>query len=172
MPAAAFKIVLVGNESVGKTSLVRRFVDNTFSEKYISTLGFQVFHKELPIDGYAVDLELWDLAGEQKFDFARKNYYAQSNGFLLVFDLTDYTSFQDVEKWYDEIQATCPGKPFVLVGNKADLPHPRINKRDITRKGKRLNAAGRILTSAKTGGNVKEAYELLGQTILKSLKLG
>ncbi len=171
MPSAQFKVVLIGNENVGKTSLVRRFVDNQFSENYISTLGFQMFHKSQNIGDYSIDFEIWDLAGQQSFDFARKNYYTQSNAFFLVFDLTEVSSFQDLDKWYAEIQAVCPDKPFILVGNKADLPHPKIIERDFVKKSKQLNASGRILTSAKTGSKVNDAFELLGRTILSSLKV-
>ncbi len=171
MQSAQFKVVLIGNENVGKTSLVRRFVDNQFSENYISTLGFQVSHKALPVGDYVTDFEIWDLAGQPSFDFARKNYYTQSNGFFLVFNVAEPSSFQDLDKWLAEIQTICPGKPFILVGNKADLPRQKITKREITKKSKQLAAAGQILTSAKTGSNVKEAFELLGRRILSLLNV-
>ncbi len=170
MPSAQFKVVLIGNENVGKSSLVRRFVDNQFSESYISTLGFQMFHKSLVIKDYSVDFEIWDLAGQQRFDFARKNYYSQSHGFLLVCALTEIASFQDLDKWFAEIQAVCPNKPFILVGNKADLPNPKVSEQDLEQKGQELTASGRIVTSAKTGSKVIDAFELLGQTILSSIK--
>ncbi len=171
MPTVQFKVVFIGNENVGKSSLVRRFIDDQFSENYISTLGFQMFYKAMDIDDYSVGFEIWDLAGQQSFDFARKNYCAQSHGFFLVFDLAEPSSFQDLDKWFAEIQGICPNKPFILLGNKADLPNSKINKGEFTKKGKQLGAAGRMLTSAKTGSNVKDAFELLGRTILKSLKI-
>ncbi len=116
------KVVLTGDENVGKTSLVSRFVDNKFLEEYIPTLGFQIFFKSLPIGDCTVDFQIWDVGGHQSFEFMRRNYYAHTQGFLLVFDLNSPKSFQNLEGWISEVHAVSPQIPFVLVGNKADLP--------------------------------------------------
>ncbi len=171
MGSARFKVVLLGDQSVGKSCLVRRFVDNQFAEDYIPTLGFQIFFKSLNIGDYSVDFQIWDVAGQQSFEFARRNYYTHSQGFLLVFDVTNPTSFQNLDKWVAEIRAICPNAPGILVGNKADLPNPKISEKDFALKSEQLTASGRVLTSAKTGSKVNDAFDLLGRTLLTSLKL-
>ncbi len=171
MSFARFKVILAGDEGVGKSCLVRRFVDNLFSENYIPTLGFQIFFKSLKVGDYTIDFQIWDVAGQQSFEFARRNYYTHSQGFLLVFDLTNLKSFQNLDKWVAEIRATCPNSPGILVGNKTDLPDPKISDQDFARKSEQLTASGRVLTSAKTGSQVNDAFDLLGRTILTSLKL-
>ncbi len=171
MSSARFKVLLAGDENVGKSSLVRRFVDNKFTEDYVPTLGFQIFFKSLNIGEYSVDFQIWDVAGQQSFEFARRNYYTHSQGFLLVFDLTNPASFQHLENWIAEVRAICPKSPFVLVGNKADLPDLKIKEVEFNKKSEQLGASGRILTSAKNGSKVTDAFDVLGRTILTSLRV-
>ncbi len=171
MSSARFKVVLAGDESVGKSCLVRRFVDEQFSDDYIPTLGFQIFFKSLKIGEYSVDFQIWDVAGQSSFEFARRNYYSHSQGFLLVFDVTNPKSFQNLDKWVAEIRAICPTAPGILVGNKSDLPDGKISEQEFAQKSEQLSASGRVLTSAKTGSKVNDAFDLLGRTILTSLKL-
>ena len=169
--SARFKIVLVGDENVGKTSLVRRFVDDQFSESYIPTLGFQIFLKSLNIKEYSVDFNIWDIAGQQRFELVRRNYYSHCQGFLLVLDLTKPALDQHLEQWIAEVRAVCPNVPFILVGNKVDLPYLKDVKAEFDKNSEQLAASGHILTSAKTGTNVKDAFDLLGRIILTSLNL-
>lgn len=163
-----YKVMLAGDESVGKSCLIRRFVDDHFSESYIPTLGFQIYAKSLKIGQYSVDFQIWDVAGQQSFEFARKIYYPNSQGFLLVFDLTNPASFQHLDQWIVEIRASCLKVPLVLVGNKSDLPNTKISIEQFVKKSEELSAAGKILTSARKGLKVNEAFDLLGRTILTS----
>ncbi|OLS15665.1 MAG: small GTP-binding protein [Promethearchaeota archaeon CR_4] len=166
-----FKIVLVGDENVGKSSLVRRFVDNKFTENYIPTLGFQLFLKPLTFRPYTVELTIWDIAGQPSFEFVRRNYYSHSQGFMLVLDLTKSMADQHLEQWIAEVHAVCPEVPFILVGNKADLPEQKVEKGEFDKKSKQLGAAGEVITSAKTGTNVVNAFDLLGRVYLSALEL-
>ncbi|OLS15666.1 MAG: small GTP-binding protein [Promethearchaeota archaeon CR_4] len=158
--------MLAGDENVGKSSLIRRFVDEHFSESYIPTLGFQIYAKKLEIGKYSVALQIWDVAGQGSFEFARKTYYPHSQGFLLVFDLTNPTSFQNLDRWVAEIRGVCPNIPFVLVGNKSDLTRAIISPEEVAKKSKKLKASCNILTSAMKGVKVNEAFDLLGRAML------
>ncbi len=164
----SFKLVLAGDPDVGKTSLVHRFAEDSFADEYLPTLGFQIFSKSLVIENVNVDFQIWDVGGGQSFRYIRKNYYSYSRGFLLVFDLAKPESFQHLETWLAEIREVCPQEPFILVGNKSDLPDKQVSDTAIDAKLKLWGASGKILTSAKTGSNTNDAFFLLGRILLKN----
>ncbi len=163
-----FKIVLAGDPDVGKTSLIYRFVEGTFAKEYLPTLGFQIFTKSLLIEDVHIEFQVWDVGGGQSFRYIRKNYYSGTGGFLLVFDLGNLESFKHLETWLAEIREVCPQKPFILVGNKSDLPEKKVTDAEIDVKLKQWGASGKIFTSAKTGSNINEAFLLLGRLYLKN----
>ncbi len=165
---ANFKIVLAGDPDVGKTSLIYRFVEEIFANEYLPTLGFQIFTKSLVIENVHVNFQVWDVGGGLSFRYIRKNYYSYSEGFLLVFDLGKPESFQNLTTWLAEIREVCPKEPFILVGNKSDLPDRKVSDAEIDAKLKQLGASGKIFTSAKVGSNTNEAFLLLGRIILKN----
>ncbi len=169
MSTVRLKVVLTGDENVGKSSLVRRFVDDQFPENYIPTLGFQIFIKSSTIGDHTVDFQIWDVAGQPSFEFARRNYYTHCHGFLLVLDLT--SSKHHLEDWIAEVRAICPGVPFVLVGNKSDLSHHKTTQAEFDNLSRRLGASASVMTSAKTGAGVQEAFDILARAILTSLEL-
>ncbi|OLS14686.1 MAG: small GTP-binding protein [Promethearchaeota archaeon CR_4] len=169
MNSSSFKVVLAGDLNVGKTSLIYRFVDDFFAEDYLPTLGFQIFVKNLRLDNISIDFTIWDVGGGQNFQLLRKNYYVRSDGFLLVFDLGAPESFNNLDKWLAELREVCPKAPFVLVGNKNDIPDKKIPLAEINEKSNSLGASGTIITSAKTGFNVKDAFNILGRAIIAIL---
>src|SRR5271157_3769769 len=151
------KIVLIGDESVGKTSVVKRYIDDEFTESYLPTLGFQIFIKSVRLGNNSVDFQIWDIAGQAQFESVRRSYFQASQGFFLVFDLTVRSSFDNVDQWLAEIREVRPTVPFILVANKADLPDQVVTDEEIQEKAEALGAAGQIKTSAKTGDNVVDA---------------
>ena len=118
-----------------------------------------------------VDFQIWDVAGQQSFEFVQRNYYTRAQGFLVVFDFTKPTSFQNLEKWIAKVRAICPKAPAELVGNKVDLPRTKISDAEFQKKSEQLGVSGRVLTSAKTGVGVNDAFDLLGRAMLTHLDL-
>jgi len=170
MNSPNFKVVLAGDVNVGKTSLIHRFVNDSFAKDYLPTLGFQIFIKSVQVNDISVAFQIWDVGGGSSFQFLRKNNYLHSQGFLLVFDLGKAESFKNLERWLVEIRDVCPQAPFVLVANKADLPYQEISLAEINAKCDLLGASGKVFTSAKTGLNVKDAFVILGQAIIGILE--
>ena len=172
MSAVNAKVVVVGDQAVGKTSTIRRFVDDSFKDNYLPTLGFEISVKTLPIQGQIMVFSIWDIAGQQCFDPMRLQYYAGGHGFLMMFNLAVRGTLKNLDNWIVDIQQTCPGAPIVIVGNKSDLPDRTVTDEDLEAKVAEFGAVGSILTSAKTGEGVVEAFALLGASILSKVDMG
>ncbi|KAK7107601.1 ras-related protein Rab-21-like [Littorina saxatilis] len=121
-----FKVVLLGEGCVGKTSLVLRYVENKFNDKHITTLQASFLNKKLNVGGKRVNLAIWDTAGQERFHALGPIYYRDSNGAILVYDITDEDSFQKVKNWVRELRRML-GQDVTLciVGNKTDLEKDR-----------------------------------------------
>ncbi len=165
----SFKIVLAGDEAVGKTSLARRFVDEKFNESYLPTLGFEISVKNTKINGRPIIFSIWDIGGQQCFAPMRRQYYNASHGFLLVFNLSNRVTFKNLENWIVDIRATCPSASIVLVAAKADIQPWKVTPEEIDLECKKLGAACSIVTSAKTGEGVLESFSTLGKIIIQNL---
>ena len=98
-----FKLVLIGDSGVGKSSLLLRFADDSFSENYISTIGVDFRFKTLAVDGKAVKLQIWDTAGQERFKTITGAYYRGADGIMMVFDKTNQDSFKHIPQWMEEI---------------------------------------------------------------------
>ncbi len=163
-----FKIVLVGDAEVGKTSLTTRFAYGTFTDQYISTLGVDFVVKTLSMNGHIVKLQIWDTAGQERYAGIRPIYYRGAKGAVLVFDLTRRQSFLNVEKWVEQIQRYASQDiPMILVGNKLDLTDTReVTTSDvetlIDERGMKY-----FETSAKVDQGVKETFEKVSELILQ-----
>jgi small GTP-binding protein len=128
-----FKICLLGETSVGKTSLVYRFIENKFREDYKSTLGVNILQKLLEIDDNSVSTNIWDLGGQENFRRLRKLYLDGSMGALVIFDLTNRESFEKLGSWIKDFRGQRGEKPFCLIGNKADLKDQIVVTEEETR---------------------------------------
>jgi len=115
------KIVFLGDGSVGKTALVRRFCENRFEESRVMTIGVDFQVKEMVIENQPVKLSIWDVAGQDRFQFVRENFYRGSQAAALVYDCTQPETFEHLRRWVEEIRAFAPRVPFVMVANKQDL---------------------------------------------------
>jgi len=122
-PDFNFKILLLGNAAVGKTSLVQRFVHDRFDNSYLMTIGMEPSEKHVKLkDGTNVALSIWDLAGQERFRFIRHTFYKGAKAALLVFDLTREATLKELKKWDKEFIDNCGASVIkVLVGNKQDL---------------------------------------------------
>ena len=161
------KVVMIGAGGSGKTALVNRFLTQKFSEQYIVTIGSQFAVKKVTVqnNGRAVVVKLlvWDLAGQERFDFIRESYYRGSKGALLVFDTTRKSTFMELEKWINETENALGQRiPIILLANKVDLAEQRVIT---TEMGKSFTEehglVGYLETSALNGQNVEEAFQML-----------
>ncbi|MFX0113662.1 MAG: GTP-binding protein [Candidatus Hodarchaeota archaeon] len=173
-----YKIALLGDGAVGKTALRDRFMKKTFTAEYVMTIGADFATKTVEIGGKEVLFQIWDLAGQPRFESVRELYYKGSLGALLVFDVTRQFSFENTPIWIQELwKNNGKGKvPIVLLGNKIDLrnqvPNPietrygKILSRELSRiTSKEGFGIPYIETSAKTGENVDQAFYTLGEAI-------
>jgi small GTP-binding protein len=159
-----FKIVVVGEPAVGKTSLVIRFCENRFSEHYIMTIGSNFAVKLIPLPDRNVmaRLQVWDLAGQTSFAFIRPGFYKGASGAIYVFDITKRETFEKVKEWHSESQQYLKNCPVIIVGNKADLQEERvIAKKEGEALANEIGAIGYWETSAKTGEKLEDAYMTL-----------
>ena len=161
-----FKIVVIGDGAVGKTSLIKKFTHGTFKEDYIKTIGAQFTKIEKEIDGDEISLIFWDIAGQGSFDFLNSLFYKDSNAGIIVYSLEDNElgaeSYKHIADWNGELKNRCGNIPAVLFANKVDL----IEEKDVdTLKVQKiianLNIQNYYLTSAKTGQGVTEAFNSL-----------
>ena len=181
-----FKLLLIGNSSVGKSSLLFRFVENVWDDSFVPTIGvdfvtkyiFIIFIpinffiqklKTLEVNGKKVKLQIWDTAGQERFKNITASYYRGGNGVLVVYDITDRESFENLNSWLIEIEKNANKNVYkLLIGNKCDLE----DKRKVTfQEGKDFaesNGMKFMETSAKTASKVQEAFELLTNEIIKS----
>jgi small GTP-binding protein len=160
------KICLLGDFAVGKTSLVRRFIEGVFEDKYLSTIGARVSRKVLTVRGVSLTMLVWDLAGEEKFAQVMNSYYRGAAGALLVCDLTRADTIPALKDLAQAFWSVNPHTPVVIVGNKVDLLEQRvITDAELAEVAAHLDAFW-LTSSAKTGENVQELFEQLGERLL------
>lgn len=122
-----FKLLIIGDAGVGKSAILIRFADNTFSSSYINTIGVDFKIRTIEVGGERVKLQIWDTAGQERFRTITSTYYRGTNGIILVFDVTTEVTFVNVKKWLQEIEDNdCQSVPRVLVGNKIDCPNRAV----------------------------------------------
>jgi Ras-related protein Rab-4B len=170
-PKYILKITLLGEKNVGKTSLVYRYIENKFRESYKATLGVNLLKKDMEVDGNSVSAQIWDLGGQDSFKSLRKLYLEGANGALVMFDLTERKTFEKLNEWVESFKEARGEQPIVLIGNKSDLENQRkITDMEASNYAKENNME-LMLTSAKTGQNVEEAFIKLTKRILDNLFL-
>lgn len=168
-----FKILVLGDMAVGKTSLINQYIEQTFLEDYRPTLGVNIISKDIEIKqiGSLIRLIFWDIAGQDKYENCRQAYYDGCSGALLVYDITRHDTFINVEsKWLKDILNNIKRKcDLLLLGNKLDLKDNRVvsyeEGKDLAKK---INAIDFIETSALNGKNVDKAFLKLVQQVLRA----
>ena len=123
-----FKLLLIGDSGVGKSCLLLRYTDEQYSERYISTIGVDFKIKTMEIDSKTVKLQIWDTAGQERFKTITPTYYKGADGIIIVFDVTKRESFENIEKWFEEIDIHTNGRTInkLLVGAKSDLINKKV----------------------------------------------
>ena len=169
-----YKICLVGEEGVGKTSLIHRFVSGAFDESYIRTLGAVVSKKTMdlgPIRGSSVnvDMMILDIMGKRTFlQLFKEAYFHGAKGILAVFDVTRRNSLQDLTKWIDGVRESVGPIPIYALGNKVDLTERRETTEEDAASVLRAYECPILYTSAKTGSNVEGAFQGLARSIVET----
>ena len=166
------QFLLLGNNAVGKTCLIKRYTNGTFREDYISTIGIDYDSKIEIIDDINVLVKLWDTAGQERFRAITPNTLRNAEGIMLVFNITDSESFDDLKVWLESIKTHFGEKnipiPIIIVGNKVDLEDKRDVEKDDANKFAQENNFKYFETSAKTGEGVDNAIRELVRQILAS----
>ncbi len=160
------KVCTLGMFGVGKTSLVRRYVNQRFEEKYKTTIGVKVDHKLIALENTNVNLLLWDIAGTEEETPAADNYFRGAHGALVVYDVTRPESVQATAEYCERFLRITPRAKLVFAGNKSDLVEAgRLNENELIKMLGQKNAQ-HFFTSAKTGENVERAFAALAQAML------
>ena len=158
------KICLLGDFAVGKTSLVRRFVDDRFDDKYLSTIGVKISRKTLSRSYGTLNLLVWDLAGGDNFD-SGSSYLRGTSGAVIVCDLTRHETLAAFERYAAQVRAVNPQSPLVFVGNKVDLIEARaISETELQTVCAALNG-NLLLASAKTGEQVEATFLAIAEQL-------
>ena len=167
------KIIIVGNSNVGKTNIVTRYVKGEFSNEYMITIGMDFLTCNLELDNKIFKLRLWDTAGSEKFRSVTRGYYSNTCYALIVYDITDDSSFNSVKQWIEDVQSFAnKDTNLVLVGNKVDLN----NKRKISKEeGQNLATEYGMdfyESSALTGENINDIFEGICQKVNQQINEG
>lgn len=160
-----FKIVVIGDSAVGKTSLSMRYSDNSFQYEYIKTIGSNFFVRDLHVEEWRTRLLIWDLAGDELFGRVRPIFYQGSFGALLVFDITRRSTFDHLAGWLEELRANIEWDiPIILAANKVDCDNWELTESEIKTYSQK-KAFPIYLTSAKTDQMVAAAFNRLASEI-------
>lgn len=165
-PLRKYKLVFLGEQSVGKTSLITRFMYDTFDSTYQATIGIDFLSKTMYLEDKTVRLQLWDTAGQERFRSLIPSYIRDSSVAVIVYDISNRESFLNTSKWIDDVRAERGDEAIVvLVGNKTDLNEKRnVTTEEGEKRAKELNVMF-IETSAKAGHNVKILFRKIAQAL-------
>ena len=165
-----FKLLLIGDSGVGKSCLLLRFADHTYTDSYISTIGVDFKIRTIDLDGKTIKLQIWDTAGQERFRTITSSYYRGANGIIVVYDVTDMESFNNVRQWLNEIDKyACEGVSKLLVGNKSDLVSKKVVEQEMAKDFADKLSIPFLETSAKSAENVEEAFLTMASEIKNAM---
>ncbi|KAI1340141.1 ras-domain-containing protein [Xylariaceae sp. FL0016] len=161
-----FKLLLIGDSGVGKSCLLLRFADDTYTESYISTIGVDFKIRTIELDGKTVKLQIWDTAGQERFRTITSSYYRGAHGICVVYDVTDMDSFNNVKQWLQEIDRyATEGVNKLLVGNKSDMSDKKVVEYTVAKEFADSLGIPFLETSAKNASNVEQAFLTMARQI-------
>jgi len=165
------KLMILGDSNVGKSSILRKYCKNEFNGSYVATIGIDFQIKYLNIDGKKIKLQIWDTAGQERYRVVTKNYFNTSDGFLIIYDITNRESFLNINNWIEQINTLVGGNiKCIIFGNKNDLKEMRkvsIKEGEEMAKKYKCNF---FETSAKEGNNLEEGFYNITKDVLGDIK--
>ncbi|KAF8111468.1 hypothetical protein N665_0074s0004 [Sinapis alba] len=165
-----FKLLLIGDSGVGKSCLLLRFSDDSYVESYISTIGVDFKIRTVEQDGKTIKLQIWDTAGQERFRTITSSYYRGAHGIIIVYDVTDQESFNNVKQWLSEIDRYASDNVNkLLVGNKCDLTENRAVPYETAKAFADEIGIPFMETSAKDATNVEQAFMAMSASIKESM---
>ena len=165
-----FKFLLIGDSGVGKSSLLIRFADDIFNETFISTIGVDFKIRTITVEGKVVKLQIWDTAGQERFRTLTTAYYRSANGIIMVYDVTEKKTYENLEQWLKEVgKFAVEGVEKLLVGNKCDLVGQRQVNYEVARSFAEKLQISFIETSAKDSTNVERVFHTLAAELKEKL---
>lgn len=161
-----FKLLLIGDSAVGKSCLLLRFADRAYTESYISTIGVDFKIRTIELDGKRIKLQIWDTAGQERFRTITSSYYRGAHGIIVVYDVTEMESFNNVKTWMVEIDKyACENVNKLLVGNKCDLVSKKVVNYETAKAYADKLEIPFLETSAKNSVNVETAFMTMAAEI-------
>ena len=165
------KLMILGDSTVGKTALLRKYCKNDFLGKYVTTVGIDFQMKYIDYNNKKIRLQIWDTAGEERYRVVTKNYFNASDGFIIVYDITSRETFKNINNWIEQITTICGENiKCIIFGNKIDL----INQRQVQKEeGQKLAQKYKFNffeTSAKNGDNVEEGFKSIINDVMDDIK--
>ena len=156
------KIILIGDSGVGKTNIMSKFLKNQFMEESKATIGVEFGSKLFNHEGHKIKAQIWDTAGQEKYKAITGAYYKGSKGALVVYDITQKKTFENIEKWVNDLKvAGDPKITIILIGNKSDLEDKRQVLKDQGEEKARSFGCAFLETSAYSGDNIDKAFNLM-----------
>ena len=177
MKTKTFKVMILGDSGVGKTSMLEQYVSKSFSGHYKVTIGSDFLSKDLTLDGEKVKLQIWDTAGQEKYRSLSVAYYRGADACIFVYDVTDKASFNNLGSWLEAFFSQVPGKrtenfPILLVGNKIDKKERTITEAAAKKWCKEHGDIGHYETSAKTRAGLDDTFDKIATLVLEQHKFG
>ena len=167
----SFKVIFIGDASVGKTSIILKYVKKEFNENYQSTIGAELNNKEVILDKETVNLIIWDTSGQERYNSLISSYFRGSRGCFIVYDISDRNSFDNLETKFDLVRNYAnEDVKIILVGNKNDLEEQRKVKTEEGKNFAEKKACPFFETSAKNNENIDEIFKLMAEKIIESSK--
>ena len=160
------KILILGDSSVGKTSLLLKYADGYFPTIYVATIGVEYKIKQINVNGLDINLQIWDTAGQERFRSITQNFMKGADGIMYVYDITEKSSFDNLKNWIRQSEDSTEGFKKIIVGNKSDLELDRNVPKESLQKFCDDRKLKGVEVSAKLGTNVSETFECLAKMIL------
>ena len=170
-----FKVVFLGDSSVGKSNIISKYKLNEFNRNSKSTVGVEFYSKIITQNNKNIKIQIWDTAGQERFKSITKSYYKGAKGAIIVYDITRRATFENVQEWFKDTKTMGDNTHLVLmlVGNKCDLVNERQVSNEERKKEAEMNGMAFMETSALDGTNITEAFELMAKLITeKQMSIG